>query len=109
MRVVVAHSNANKMSDEEEESWNYTNAMLLVLFSIVPISTYALFWSVCNMVFHSEFTACPGSYNAVHDPGITLVSVQTMVEGALDIISCAALLSLATESNVGDLAGHDMT
>jgi hypothetical protein len=47
------------MSDEQEDSWNYTNAMLIVLCSIVPISTYALFWSVCNMIFHSEFTACP--------------------------------------------------
>eukprot|EP00603_Paraphysomonas_imperforata_P015971 CAMPEP_0114475914 /NCGR_PEP_ID=MMETSP0104-20121206/14440_1 /TAXON_ID=37642 ORGANISM="Paraphysomonas imperforata, Strain PA2" /NCGR_SAMPLE_ID=MMETSP0104 /ASSEMBLY_ACC=CAM_ASM_000202 /LENGTH=147 /DNA_ID=CAMNT_0001650539 /DNA_START=1 /DNA_END=440 /DNA_ORIENTATION=- len=74
--------------------------MLIVLFSIIPISTYALFWSVCNMLFHSEFTSCPENYNAVHDPGITLVSVQTMVEGALDIISCAALLSLAIEPNL---------
>jgi hypothetical protein len=47
------------MGEDEEESWTYTNAMLIVLFSIIPISTYALFWAVCNMLFHSEFTSCP--------------------------------------------------
>lgn len=99
-RLIGIYSNSGKMEDTEEDHWNYTNAMLVVLFSIIPISTYALFWSVCNMLFHREFTACPGNYNAVHDPGITLVSVQTMLEGALDIVSCAALLALAPEADL---------
>jgi hypothetical protein len=41
------------------ETWSYSNAMLIVLVSILPISLYALFWSVCNMLFHTEFTICP--------------------------------------------------
>ena len=35
------------------------------------------------------------SYNAIHDPTITLVSVDAMVEGALDVVSASSLLSLA--------------
>jgi hypothetical protein len=85
-----------------ESKWSYNNALLIVLVSIVPISTYALFWAVCNMVFHREFTACPENYNAVHDPATTLVSTATMLDGALDIISCASLLSLATNASVSE-------
>lgn len=40
-------------------TWNYTNALSLVLVSIVPIASYAMFWSISCMVFHSDFTACP--------------------------------------------------
>ena len=85
---------------EGDSKWSYNNFLLVVLVSIIPISAYALFWSVCNMVFHREFTACPENYNAVHDPATTLVSTASMLDGALDIISCASMLSLATNDKV---------
>jgi hypothetical protein len=97
---VLSCRNADLMTSESK--WSYNNALLIVLVSIVPISTYALFWAVCNMVFHREFTACPENYNAVHDPATTLVSTATMLDGALDIISCASLLSLATNASVSE-------
>ncbi len=34
-------------------------------------------------------------YHAIHDPSIILVSTQTMTDGALDIVSAVAFLSLA--------------
>jgi hypothetical protein len=35
------------------------------------------------------------SYNAIHDPVNMMVSVSSMVDGALDVVSCASLMSLA--------------
>lgn len=35
------------------------------------------------------------SYNAIHDPSIKLVALSTMIEGALDVLSCATLMQLA--------------
>jgi hypothetical protein len=40
------------------------------------------------------------SYHAIHDPSILIVSSQTMLEGALDIVSAASLLSLANYDRV---------
>lgn len=97
------HRNAKTMT--EDSAWSYNNALLITLVSIVPISAYALFWAVCNMVFHREFTACPENYNAVHDPASTLVNTATMLEGALDVVSCASLLSLATDTSVSIIFG----
>jgi hypothetical protein len=39
------------------------------------------------------------SYNAVHDPVIQMVSIATMTEGALDVLSCSTLMQLA-ENNL---------
>jgi hypothetical protein len=82
-------------SDAEGESWSYNNALLIVSVSVVPMACYGAFWATSYMLFFPEFTAAPGNYNAIHDPIITLVSVATMVEGALDVVSCSSLLSLA--------------
>jgi hypothetical protein len=38
------------------------------------------------------------SYNAIHDPVINMVATFSMTEGALDVLSCATLLSLASYS-----------
>jgi hypothetical protein len=102
-RVPAIYLNVDEMEPEGED-WSFQNALLIILASIIPITSYGLFWSLCNMMYHSEFTTCPGnksgtiaSYNGIHDPSITLVSVQTMLEGALDIVSCSALVSFALE------------
>jgi hypothetical protein len=102
-RVPAIYLNVDKM-EADGEDWSFQNALLIILVSIIPISTFGLFLSLSNMVYHSEFTTCPGnktgtiaSYNGIHDPSITLVSVQTMLEGALDIVSCSALVSFALE------------
>lgn len=85
-------------ADEEGESWSYNNAMLVMALSVLPIACYGAFWSTSSMMFYPEFTAAPGNYNAIHDPIITLVSVATMVEGALDVVSCSSLMALATNN-----------
>lgn len=36
------------------------------------------------------------SYNSIHDPIIYMVSVATMTEGAMDVLSCSTLMQLAT-------------
>jgi len=97
-RVPALYWHANEM--EDNDIWNYTNALLIVLASLVPISTYTMFWSICNMLFHADFTACPGHYNAISDPGNLLVISQTMLEGALDVVSSVSLLSLADTDNI---------
>ena len=84
-------------ADPEGESWSYNNALLIVSISVIPLACYGGFWATSYMMYHPEFTAAPGNYNAIHDPIITLVSVATMVEGALDVVSCSSLLSLAAE------------
>jgi hypothetical protein len=40
------------------------------------------------------------SYNAIHDPGNTMVISTSMVEGALDIVSATSLLSYAEAAEV---------
>jgi hypothetical protein len=38
----------------------YDSAMLLVVFSIIPLACMGNFWSVSYMLFRKEFTAAPG-------------------------------------------------
>lgn len=40
------------------------------------------------------------SYNAIHDPTINMVATSTMVEGALDCLSCSALMQLSTTTTL---------
>lgn len=47
-------------------------------------------------LFEREFTAAPDGYHAIHDPTISMVCTSTMVEGCLDVLSAATLLSLAS-------------
>ena len=35
------------------------------------------------------------SYNSIHDPTISMVATATMIEGSLDVLSCATLMQLA--------------
>ena len=84
-------------ADPEGQKWSYNNALLIVSISVIPIACYGLYWSTSSMMYHPEFTAAPGNYNAIHDPIITLVSVSAMIEGALDVVSCSSLLSLAVD------------
>ena len=38
----------------------YNNALLVVAISVVPVMCFGMFWSIAYMLFHKEFTACPG-------------------------------------------------
>lgn len=58
-RVPSLYTHYSDMSTNAQDTWTYSNAMLIVLVSILPISLYALFWSVANMLYHAEFTSCP--------------------------------------------------
>lgn len=44
------------------------------------------------------YLICLFSYNAIHDPVIQMISIATMTEGALDILSCATLMELASNN-----------
>eukprot|EP01040_Poterioochromonas_malhamensis_P016140 gene16140-18251_t len=79
--------------------WTYSNALLCISLSVIPIAFYNLYWSTGYMLFRKEFTAVPGNYNAIHDPAIQMMATSTMTEGALDVLSCATLMELA-ENNL---------
>jgi len=76
----------------------YDNAILILILSVVPVWLLASYWSISYMLFRKEFTACPGNYNGIHDPTISMVALYTMTEGALDVISTATLMELAESS-----------
>ena len=38
------------------------------------------------------------SYNAIHDPTISMVAQSIQIEGALDILSCTTLMALAANN-----------
>lgn len=40
------------------------------------------------------------SYNAIHDPTITMVSISIQVEGAVDILSCTTLMALSLDTHL---------
>jgi hypothetical protein len=84
--------------DKNGVNWSYNDAMLCLTMSIIPIALFGIYWSISYMVFRKEFTASPGNYNAIHDPTITMVVISTNTEGITDVISCAALMSLASNS-----------
>lgn len=95
-RLPALYRSAHLMESPEADSrWTYDNAMLLIQLMIIPIAAYGSYWSVSLMLFRKEFTASPGNYNAIHDPMIEMVSVSVMTEGALDVISAAAFMTLA--------------
>lgn len=74
---------------------SYSNALIIVTLSAVPIIAASSFFSISYMMFRKEFTACPGNYNAIHDPIISMVCTSTIVEGVMDIISCTQFMALA--------------
>lgn len=40
------------------------------------------------------------SYNAIHDPVISMVAISTMTEGTMDVLSAATLMQLAEETEL---------
>lgn len=98
-RVPVLYSSALDMAPEGSgELWTYSHALLVVMLSVVTIGSGAMYWYLSHLLFNKEFTACPGDYNAIHDPTISMVAVSTQIEGALDVLSCVTLMQLATLS-----------
>lgn len=96
-RVPVLYYNYDNF-DKEGVNWSYSDAMFCLTMSIIPIALFGMYWSISYMVFRKEFTCSPGNYNAIHDPTITMVVISTNTEGVTDVISCAALMSLASNS-----------
>ena len=76
--------------------WTYNDALLVVNLSVITFILGSSFWSICYMMFRKEFTACPGDYNAIHDPTINMVVSASVVEGALDVLSATSLMQLAS-------------
>lgn len=96
-RLPALYTHYSSMDDDSSGNLQtYNNAMLLVAISAIPLFAYSSFWSLSYMLFRKEFTASPGNYNAIHDPTINMVNTAVMVEGALDILSAATLMHLAT-------------
>ena len=60
-RIPALFYNYNRMLNSPQGSFaTYSNALLLVSITILPIAMYSMFWSVAYMVFRKEFTAAPG-------------------------------------------------
>lgn len=92
-RLPALYRHANDI--DLKSQWSYQDAMILIQLTIIPIFSYAMYWSLSLMLFRKEFTASPGNYNAIHDPMIDMVSQSIMIEGSLDVISAAAFMILA--------------
>ena len=100
-RIPALYHYATEMeASDADRRWSYDNAMLLVQLTMIPIFCYAMYWSLSLMLFRKEFTASPGDYNAIHDPMIGLVGSSVMIEGALDVVSAAAFMTLGTRFNI---------
>jgi hypothetical protein len=60
-RLPALYFHYNSMADPASgESYTYDNAMLLVVFTIVPLACFGSYWAVSYMLFRKEFTAAPG-------------------------------------------------
>lgn len=60
-RLPALYYHYNSMAPEGSgESYTYDNAMLLVVFTIVPLACFGNFWAISYMLFRKEFTAAPG-------------------------------------------------
>ena len=103
-RIPALYYHANEFeSGDTDNKWSYDNAMLMVQLTIAPIFFYAMYWSISLMLFRKEFTASPGNYNAIHDPMIDMVATSIMIEGAIDVISAAAFMTLAQSDLPADI------
>ena len=81
----------------EGSIWNYDFSLIVIsVFTVINLYTFSKFWSIAIMLFNKKFTACPGNYQAIHDPTIVMVAQASMLEGAVDVLSTATLLSLAS-------------
>lgn len=80
------------------DTWSFNNALFVLSASVVPITCYGAYWSLSFMIFYPEYTLCPGNYHAIHDPIIQVVCVSMSIEGALDVLSSASLMSLAAST-----------
>jgi hypothetical protein len=90
-RIPMLYYNYNNFSDDD----SYANALFSLSLSVVVIAAFSMYWYLSNMMFHKEFTASPGDYNSIHDPLISMVSMTTQIEGAMDVLSCVVLMQLA--------------
>lgn len=62
--------------------------------------------SAFTTLFEYTFCLTPiHSYNAIHDPIIQMVSIATMTEGALDVLSCGTFIALAANGLPSDVNG----
>ena len=99
-RIPGLYTSFNAFPDDDENTdalGTYQNALLVVILSIVPIFFLSQYWSISYMLFRKEFTACPGNYNGIHDPTISMVVLNMMTEGSIDMLSTSALLQLASD------------
>jgi len=77
--------------------WNYNFSLIVIsVLTVVNLYSFSKFWSISIMLFNKKFTACPGNYHAIHDPTIVMVGQASMLEGSMDVLSTATLLSLAS-------------
>jgi hypothetical protein len=97
-RVPLIYYSFDTLSEAVTDSklWTYNDALLVVNLSVITFILGSSFWSISYMMFRKEFTACPGNYNAIHDPTISMVTSQALVEGSLDILSCTSFMQLAS-------------
>jgi hypothetical protein len=58
-RIPAIYYNYSAMATSDV-LWTYSNALLVVSLTILPIAFYTLYWSTGYMLFRKEFTAVPG-------------------------------------------------
>ena len=59
----------------EGSIWNYDFSLIVIsVFTVINLYTFSKFWSIAIMLFNKKFTACPGNYQAIHDPTIVMVA-----------------------------------
>lgn len=99
VRVPAMYYHFNSMASPTSVAlYTYQNATLLVTLCVVPVALGGLFWANAYLLFNFTLTACPGNYNAIHDPVIGMVITSTMVEGSMDILSASTLMELASNN-----------
>lgn len=60
-RLPAMYYHYNNMTGlPEDDAYTYDNAMLLVVFTIVPLACFGNYWAIAYMLFRREFTAAPG-------------------------------------------------
>ena len=99
VRLPYIYYEYNNLEEAAAEGsvWNYNFSLIVIsVLTVVNLYTFSKFWSISIMLFNKKFTACPGDYQAIHDPTIVMVGQASMLEGAMDVLSTATLLSLAS-------------
>jgi hypothetical protein len=89
-RVPAVYYSYDPTADDDVALSAYNNALLVVIFSTVPLLLLAGYWSVSYMLFRSEFTACPGNYNGIHDPTIHQVGSANATQSIYSLCAIAS-------------------